>query len=187
MEQLLVHHFITPTGVHAGVPVCVRPVKAHDTGHLLQLFAALSADSRYQRFAKVLEYADAAHIEQEARAIATMPPGQGAAWIAFALLPGQAPEPVGVVRYLLIGPGTAEVDIVVADAYQRCGIGARLSLLLVEEARAAGLRRLTWVVQQGNHAMIRMLARAPFPVRRHAAGDLMIVEAELEPAASAPA
>jgi GNAT superfamily N-acetyltransferase len=183
MEPPLVHQFITATSVS----VCVRPVKPGDTAHLLHLFASLSADSRYQRFAKVLEHADAAHIEQEARAMATMPAEQGAAWIAFALLRGQAPEPAGVVRYLLIGPDTAEVDIAVADAYQRCGIGTQLSLLLVEQARAAGLRRLTWVVQQSNHAMICMLVRAPFPVRRHAAGDLIIVEADLELAARAPA
>lgn len=170
-----------------GVTICARPVTPDDACHLVALFAGLSPESRYLRFAKVLDHPDADRICQEAEAIATMPPEQGAAWIAFATAPGEPPVPAGVVRYLLISRDTAEVDIAVADSYQRCGIGTWLSQLLVAQARAAGIRRLTWVVQQSNHAMIRMLAKAPFPVKRHADGDLLLVVAELEPSATAPA
>jgi acetyltransferase len=177
MGQPLVHRFHT----RSGVPICVRRVEPGDAAHLLALFAAMSPESRYQRFAKVLEHPDTTRISQEAQAIAAMPPQQGTAWIAFADVPGQLPLPVGLVRYLLIADDTAEVDIVVADAYQRCGIGTHLSQLLVEQGRAAGIRKLTWVVQQSNHAMICMLARAPFPVKRRTEGDLIIVEAELPP------
>lgn len=164
------------------MPICVRPVEAGDAGHLIALFEAMSPESRYQRFAKVLEHPDAARIHQEAEAIAAMPTEAGAAWIAFGDIPGEPPVPVGMVRYLYITRESAEVDIAVADTFQRRGIGSRLSQLLVEQARTAGIRKLTWVVQQSNHAMICMLAKAPFPVKRHADGDLILVEAELEPA-----
>jgi acetyltransferase len=183
MKQLPPHQFALATGV----TICARPVAPDDAGHLVALFAALSPESRYLRFAKVLDHPDADRIRQEAEAIAAMSPEQGAAWIAFATAPGEPPVPAGVVRYLLISRDTAEVDIAVADSYQRCGVGSWLSELLVEQARAAGIRRLTWVVQQSNYAMIRMLAKAPFPVKRHADGDLLLVVAELDPPATAPA
>jgi RimJ/RimL family protein N-acetyltransferase len=73
---------------------------------------------------------------------------------------------VGGGRYVVTAPGTAEVALVVIDAYQGQGIGAMLTRHLASLARAADLRELTADVLPENAAMRAVLGKFGFRTRR---------------------
>ncbi|HEX8066272.1 MAG TPA: GNAT family N-acetyltransferase [Thermoleophilaceae bacterium] len=54
-------------------------------------------------------------------------------------------------------PSTAEAAIVVADSYQRAGLGRRLALMLADAARERGVRRFTATMLSDNPAALRLM------------------------------
>src|SRR5436305_1525986 len=66
-------------------------------------------------------------------------------------------EIVGVARYSR-KPGTdvAEMAVVVADEYQRQGLGSRLLAALGEHATRAGIRRFSLTMLADNRAAVRL-------------------------------
>ncbi len=73
---------------------------------------------------------------------------------------GHEVEAVGAGR-LMHGGGDAsgDIGIVIVDAWQRRGVGARLLRILIDNARSRGLRRVRGHVLAGNEGMLA-LARA---------------------------
>jgi RimJ/RimL family protein N-acetyltransferase len=76
------------------------------------------------------------------------------------------PAIVGGGRYVVVGPGEAEVAFMVVDAYQGQGIGMMLTRHLVGLARAAGLKQLAADVLPGNVAMRKVLGKFGFQTAR---------------------
>jgi RimJ/RimL family protein N-acetyltransferase len=76
------------------------------------------------------------------------------------------PAIIGGGRYIVVGPGEAEVAFVVVDAYQGQGIGGLLTRHLVELARAAGLTQLAADVLPENAAMRKVLGKSGFRTAR---------------------
>ncbi len=77
-------------------------------------------------------------------------------------------EGVGVARYARLAdkPNTAEIALVVVDAFQRKGIGKRLLNALSRAALKRGIDRLRGTVLNDNDAMLALLTRhAPGLVR----------------------
>jgi acetyltransferase len=68
---------------------------------------------------------------------------------------------VGVARYTPEKERRefADLGVVVADAWQRQGIGTRLLALLADEARRAGVRAFTVLTLADNQAAVRLLRR----------------------------
>ena len=90
---------------------------------------------------------------------------------------GQAPgDPVrrliAVARFvrLVEDPSAAEVAIVVADDWQRRGVGSLLSDQLAEEARRAGIARFTATIASDNVAAQRLMRRLTTHLEGHPAG-----------------
>lgn len=75
------------------------------------------------------------------------------------------PAIVGGSRYVVVGPGKAEVAFVVIDQYQGQGIGTALMRHLIVAARAAGLRELIADVLAENVAMLRVFESCGLPMR----------------------
>jgi len=73
---------------------------------------------------------------------------------------------VGGSRYVVTGPGEAEVAFIVVDAFQGQGIGALLTRHLTGLARAAGLRELAADVLPANMAMRKVLGKFGFRTAR---------------------
>jgi GNAT superfamily N-acetyltransferase len=73
---------------------------------------------------------------------------------------------IGGGRYVVTGPGKAEVAFVVIDAYQGQGIGAMLTRHLASLARAAGLNELAADVLPENAAMRKVLGKFGFEAGR---------------------
>lgn len=69
-------------------------------------------------------------------------------------------EVVGVAQYVrLAGSLEADMAIVVADDWQRQGIGTRLLAALAERARAEGITAFTVDIQGDNYGALRLMKR----------------------------
>jgi acetyltransferase len=148
----------------------VRPVR-HDDGALEEAFVrALSLESRYQRMLsggiKVTpEWIDSmTHIDYHrhmAFAITTVSDG--------------VEQFVGVGRYVVDAATlSADIALVLADAWQGQGLGRRLLATLLEHAQGAGVREAVGVVLATNKAMLRLTRSMGFAVTPEP-GDATVV------------
>jgi acetyltransferase len=93
---------------------------------------------------------------------------------------GSQETQIAVARYVKADPESAHVAIVVADAWQGRGIGARLFELLIEAARARGIARLEGELLAENVPARSLMARLGFSIRRDPdSPDLCLVEKSL--------
>jgi GNAT superfamily N-acetyltransferase len=143
----------------------IRPVRPADEAVLREFFAALSVESRYLRFfAPVtpscglldLMAGKAAHVD----AIVAVADGVivGHAMAADRPAPGDPGTPAdpGTPG----GPGeprATDVGVVVADAWQRRGVGATLMRALIDRAQARGVTALAMDVLPGNRRVLAMV------------------------------
>jgi len=143
----------------AGRAAAIRPVTPADEAVLHDFFAALSVESRYLRFfAPVtpscglldLMVGKPAHVD----AIVAVADGVivGHAMAADRTTPENPrnSERTG-------GPGATDVGVVVADAWQRRGVGAALMRALIARAQARGRTALAMDVLPGNRRVLAMI------------------------------
>jgi acetyltransferase len=154
----------------SGESLRVRPVR-HDDGEREEAFVhALSLESRYQRMlsggTKVTpEWIDSmTHIDYHrhmAFAVTTVSRG--------------LEQFVGVGRYVVDAATlSADVALVLADAWQGQGLGRRLLATLLEHAQTAGVREAVGVVLATNKAMLRLARSMHFAVTAEP-GDATVV------------
>ena len=144
----------------SGKALFVRPVR-HDDGELEETFVrALSLESRYQRMlsggTKVTpKWIDSmTHIDYHRH-------------MAFAVTTESdgVEQFVGVARYVVdTVKSSAEVALVLADAWQGQGLGRRLLETLLEHAASAGIREAVGTVLATNVAMLRLVRSMGFTV-----------------------
>lgn len=77
------------------------------------------------------------------------------------------------------GSGTAELGMLVEDAWQRRGIGRRLVAHLVAAAPARGITTLTAAVLAGNAQVADLLRRVPGQFSITADGEVLNVQVRL--------
>jgi RimJ/RimL family protein N-acetyltransferase len=79
---------------------------------------------------------------------------------------------IAVARFVRLAddPESAEVAIVVADDWQRRGVGTQLAELLAERARHSDIRRFTATMSSDNVAAHRLMNRLTSHLERHYAG-----------------
>src|SRR5207248_7732288 len=148
-----------PGGGGAGAPpsgcatVTIRPVDPAEQTALGDFFAALSVESRYRRFFAPVRPSHGlldllaggpAHVD----AIVAVAEGVIVGHAMAADLPERA-DP---------GPGRAtDVGVVVADAWQRRGVGAALMHALISRAQARGVTALAMDVLPGYRRVLAMI------------------------------
>lgn len=135
--------------------VAIRVLRADDDVRLCRLFYRLSPESVYRRFFTL--YTDPpkhaiealSHLDHDTRDAVVAVVGD---------------EVVGVGRYAAVpsAPRTAELAVVVEDAWQGQGLGTRLLECAVALARVHGMTTLVATVLAENRPAIRML-RTAFP------------------------
>lgn len=144
----------------SGESFSLRPVR-HDDGPLEEAFVrGLSRQSRYQRmlsggFRVTPDWIESmTHIDYH----------RHMAFAVTSVIDG-VEQFVGVGRYVVDGatPG-AEVALVIADAWQRLGLGRRLLASLIEHAQSAGVQQIVGVVLATNVAMLRLARSMGFSV-----------------------
>jgi GNAT superfamily N-acetyltransferase len=137
----------------AGGPItaAIRSVCAADAGALSDFFAGLSAQTRYLRFfAPVTPGPDLLRRmvggDGHTDAVVAV---RGGVIIGHAMAADQAGPR---------GARTADVGLVVADAWQGLGVGSALMRAVITSARARGVTSLTMDVLPGNRRMLGLIA-----------------------------
>lgn len=151
--------------------ITVRPLQSDDTPLLVEIFGHLGDESRYRRFNELIGNVDDRRIWAEAEHIAHGVARNSSGMLAFADLPEIENTPIGGVRYVLSAPEEAELAVSVIDEFQGLGIGTHLVELLVENARTAGIKRLTGIVQNDNAGIWGIMRKLPYEVSREQDGS----------------
>lgn len=126
------------TTLDDGTPVTIRPICTDDVERERQFIENLSPESRYHRFlsgmvhpseALIKNFTDIDHYRDEA-------------YVALIEQNGKAVQ-IGVSRYCSDADGkSGECAIVVADAWQRKGLGTRLMQRLIKAAKVRNIERI---------------------------------------------
>ncbi len=151
-----------------GELLTVRSIRPSDLGRLRTAFDALSQESRYQRF-----HAHVAELPAASWRYLTEVDGRD----HVALVAQVADRIVGVARFIRLQKRSdrAEVAFVVADDFQRRGVGRVLLAALVEQAVSRGVRAFVAAVLSDNLGIRRLLASPPLtPLSDR--GDRLVVE-----------
>lgn len=104
-----------------------------------------------------------------------------ATWLALAHLPGGQDTPVAVGRYEQVEPGRATLMVAVRENVQRKGIGSRLFHFLLEQARAAGIRRVVSKFDASDEAVWQLLHYSPYHLTWQPCGREVEVTIYLQP------
>lgn len=148
-----------------GVRVGIRPIRPEDREREAEFVRGLSASSRYFRFhsslreltPQMLERFTQVNYPDDMALVATIDGPEGE-------------QQIGVARYVReSGTDTAEIAIVVADAWQGRGIATRLLTDLRDVAREAGITHLVASVLRENGRMLELVRRLGF--RTEGPGD----------------
>jgi acetyltransferase len=144
----------------AGESLTLRPIRPEDAAMETAFVDGLSNDSRRMRFQGAVR-----HLTPGALARFTQIDYENEmALVAIDTTGGQERE-VGVARYVRLPDGrSCEFAIVVADDWQRRGLGRRMMSRLIEIARARGFATMTGVILAENGAMLRMVAKLGFAI-----------------------
>jgi GNAT superfamily N-acetyltransferase len=137
-----------------GRRVEIRALKPADRAAMLEAVAGMSEEARYRRFfapkrtfsEKEIEYYLNVDFVNHVALVAVVDETAG-------------PEIAGGGRYIISGPGYAEVAFSVDDAHQGQGIGSALMRRLAGIARAAGLKALNAEVLPENAPMLKVFER----------------------------
>jgi acetyltransferase len=159
----------------SGESLIVRPVR-HDDGKLEEAFVrGLSLESRQQRMLS-------AGVKVTPEWIDSMTQIDYRRHMAFAVtaLRDGVEQFVAVARYVVDAEGrSAEVALVLADAWQGQGLGRRLLTRLLEHAQTSGVHDAVGVVLATNVAMLRLARTMGFAVTAEP-GDATVVRIRLD-------
>jgi acetyltransferase len=148
-------HLARTWDLPSGQALVLRPIRHDDEEREVAFVRALSVESRYQRMLS-------GGFKMTAEWIHSMTHIDYRRHMAFVLtvMRDDAEQFIGVGRYVVDELAhIADVAIVLADAWQRKGLGRRLLEALLGHARDAGVREMRGHVLATNVAMLR-LARA---------------------------
>jgi acetyl coenzyme A synthetase (ADP forming)-like protein len=138
----------------------IRPAAPADRDALDRFFRDLSAESRYRRFLSV----SAPGPDLVARIAADGDPRAALTLVATRTLGGEA-RVVAAGSYFARGPGTAEVALAVADAFQGKGLGTILLERLALAAVQNGFTRFWAVTGADNGPMLKLFRESGFEVK----------------------
>ncbi|OBS09517.1 bifunctional acetate--CoA ligase family protein/GNAT family N-acetyltransferase [Acidihalobacter prosperus] len=146
-----------------GTDIRIRPIRPEDAEVEQSFVLGLSEESKYFRFRQTL---NALTPEMLVR-FTQIDYDREMAFIAVTG-PEDAETEIGVSRYI-VNPDreSCEFALVVADAWQRKGIGSRLMEALMRTAHDRGIKRMEGEVVARNQAMLALVARLGFEKRTH--------------------
>ncbi len=149
-----VSYHVTET-LSDGRKVDIRAQRPADREALLAAVQRASSETLYHRFFA----AKRAFSEDEKHFFLDIDFVNHVALVVEAIENGR-PAIVGGCRYVLVGPGKAEVAFSVIDAYQKMGLGTALMGRIAAIGREAGLKELVAEVLSDNTAMLKVFERS---------------------------
>jgi acetyltransferase len=157
-------HLVSCMRLADGTDIELRPIRPQDREIEANFVRNLSPSAKYFRFMETLRELTPEMLERFTK----IDYARELALIALAKVGGKEVE-IAVARYVMNPDGeSCEFAIVVADAWQGKGIGTRLMTLLLESARARGLRIMEGDVLAENTAMVTMVKNLGFTVEHFA-------------------
>jgi RimJ/RimL family protein N-acetyltransferase len=140
-----------------GAQIEIRLLRPSDEADMLDLIKRISTQSLQRRF-----FAVKRDFSEKERAFFMKTDLRN--HVALVALTREEDRPViiGGGRYIVFETGQAEMAFMVADDWQRQGIGSLLLRHLVKIARDAGLQELTAEVLSENAAMLKVFAKFGF-------------------------
>ncbi len=157
--------------------IMFRPVKISDEPLIKNFFYSLSDDTMYKRFLSVRR--DISHQElQKSFVVIDYTRGM----VLLAVMEKDGIELiVGLAQYRIIeGTLDADVSIVVRDDHQNQGIGSALLFYIIQVAQKQGLMGFTADVLHNNAAVMRLIEKVGFKVKKRLEGGVYTVRAELQ-------
>lgn len=149
-----------------GTAVILRGARADDGELIQQLVRGLSMQSRYQRFFYPLHELPSDMLARFTNNV----PSESMTLLAVIHRDGREVA-IAMAQYVADGyPEYCDFAVVVADAWQRNGLGKRLIQSLTCIARAAGIERMQGDMLAENEAMRRLMLNMGFQLRQHADG-----------------
>jgi GNAT superfamily N-acetyltransferase len=144
-------------GDDAGLMLGLRPIHPNDKSALLAGFERLSDESRYQRFLAPMERLTS----RQVRYLTEVDHVNHFAWAAGIISEDGEEIGVGVARYVRDpeDPTGAEIAVVVADDFQRRGIGTLLVEALLEVALDRDISGIAAFMFAENAAAVRIFER----------------------------
>ena len=154
-----------------GRAVVVRSARPADADAVEQFVRELSPLARRRRFFGALSELSPAQLDRLTGA-------QNPRDLSLVALSAHAGEPriVAMAQYATDDPGAAEFAVVVADAWQRQGLGARLLELLIGRAAAAGVQVVNGYALAENAPMLALATRLGFALTDDRDPDLVRLE-----------
>lgn len=147
---------VTLDDASAATDFCIRELRPGETAVLIEVFDGLTDDQRALRYGTGLPRLPRAHLAQ-------LTATDGERHVALAAEVGG--RPVGIARYVVIKPGTAECAIEVIDAFTGRGIARALLAQLRQIAQTRGLSRFTMVILGSNRRAVELAQRAGVRLR----------------------
>jgi acetyltransferase len=148
-----------------GRPWMMRPIRPEDAEPLQDFVRGLSDQSRYMRFVSMLRELTPRMLERYTR----IDYDRELALVATVLVPNPEhrghprEEIIGFAHYLRNADGRgAEYALVIADAWQRRGLGAQLMGGLIEAAKEQGLTYIDGLVLATNRPMLSLMTYLGF-------------------------
>ena len=133
-----------------GQVASLRPLRAHESEPLVEVFDGMSELSRARRYLTGMPYLPPGLL----RSLADVGGRERVAWLA--MLHG---EPVGIGRYAAADHRTVDVAVEVVDRHHRRGLGGVLLDTIATVACANGFTSVSALVHPSNHASVRLLRR----------------------------
>jgi acetyltransferase len=165
-------HLIASRHLPDGTSIVIRPIRPDDDAIERAFIRALSRDSAYNRLLSARKLTP-----DEIRHLTRIDYEQEMAFIAVTVVGGQT-RLLGVARYVRDNDAEgAEFAIVVADAWQRRGIGTVLLSTLLRHARSTGIARMHGITLATNQA-VQNLARKLGFVQAHDPQDATVRHVE---------
>ena len=159
-----------------GRAVVVRSARPADGAAVQRFVRELSPLARRRRFFGALSELSPAQLDRLVGA-------QGPRALSLVALSANEGEPriVAMAQYAHDESEAAEFAVVVADAWQRQGLGARLLELLLERAALAGVRVMNGFALAENGPMLDLAAKLGFVAAEDRDPDLVRLERPLPP------
>lgn len=166
-------HLMETWVVGSDAGVFIRPALREDRDLVARFLASLGADSHYQRHFQrgkapdndLLQRLDAVDYRQRMALVAVTVAGSREVAIAHAEYVAE--------------DGRAELAMVVADGWQRRGLGSHLLRRLMHCAALAGLKEIHGQVLATNEPMLRLARRSGFQLLRGDDARLVVIRRAL--------
>ena len=141
-----------------GSKLKLRHIAATDFAREQAFVRGLSTESSYLRFHGTIKDLSKKDLEKF-----TNPDSRNAIALIVLCSGETSEEEIGVARYVIDPDGAnCEFAIVVADTWQKRGIGTRLMNALIKHLQASGIKRISGTVLKRNSAMRKFVKHLGF-------------------------